>query len=271
MKNIFKLKIPVWVLIPVFTIFILLMYFIYLTVTGFFDDVFNARQEVENYENILNSSSISAEVTPVPEKTASELEAVYEKNHNPDTLRLIISKYEAEENPDYEKIFKYYEKYFETAEEKDIEESKRSYVTSLYESGQKEKYYEITNVLLNDKNYMSEVLAIGEPVERPMINTVLLMNPIVNSSTSTIEDYNYAISKLIAFDIDNAEYLKEFERQYLLYSTLSRLYYKTNNIKESNIYKDKIINELDKFFADKSDIKDMKDNLIENLNQSIMS
>lgn len=271
MKDILKLKIPGWILIPVFTIFILLMYTIYLFVTGFFDDAFNKRVVDESYGNILNSSSLTEKAPSVSEKTASELEAVYEKNQNPDTLRLIISKYEEEEKPDYEKIINYYEKYFETADKKDVVSAKRDYAAILYESGQKEKYYEITYALLNDKIYVMEGLEIGEPITRPMIVTYLFMVPIINSPNSTVKDYNYAISKLVVFDVDNAEYLKAFENKFLLYSNLSKLYYKINNFKESNIYKDKIINQIEKDFEDKSDIKDIKDNLINNLNQFILS
>jgi hypothetical protein len=222
------------------------------------------REKGEESENTINSST-------VPEKTASELEAVYNKNHNPNTLLLIIGKYKEEEKPDYEKIINYYEKYFETANKSEIAMIKRDYVEILYLAGQKEKYYEVTNALLNDKSYMSEGAFSGISPERPMQNTISLMNPIVNSATSNIDDYNYAISKLIAFDVTDAEYLKEFDQTFVLYSFLCKLYTKINDSTMSNFYKNKIISKWDKSNGIESDMNEFKNKMIEDLNQFILS
>ena len=193
----------------------------------------------------------------------SKLEALYESNPNYRTLELIVQNYEPQTDADYEKLILYYEKLFETADADTTERNQNGYVDALYKAEQKQKYYETVNRLLNENE---QTKGIDSP--KKMSKAVLLLYPILNSPSQK-SDFEFALNKLYPYD--NADTLIDFHDTYTLYSAYCKLFYKLGDVERLNIFKNKIIDKLNRELKSDPILKESKNSIIDELNTFIYS
>jgi len=180
-----------------------------------------------------------------PEKTIAELEAEYAQNHNPKTLRGILRSMKPITAEEYEKKLALYAELWKL-DTSTFAIDQLGYTATLYSAGKKQDYYAAVNSLLLDEAYMKNKTIL--PKDKAM-KTLVLLSPIMNDSSATSTEYDFALSKLLPYD--HPEKLAKEQNFYLYYFPLCKLYYKMGNESKVSFYQDVISAQYEKEFGPK--------------------
>lgn len=222
-------------------------------------------KQIKYASSVKAPARSSVKPKPIPEKTTEELELVYMQTHNPKTLERIIQSIDGKTTADYEKKLAYYKVLFETADESTIANKQIGYITTLYEAGRKEEYFDVLNVLFDDTTQLKKHTIFHDD----MTITALFLQPIIDDADSKTQDYNYALGKLLSCDKPDELSKQEFVNSYLFYRSFCKIYYKMGDLDKCNYYKNQLLNQWDRAFDPK--VVGFKNSMLSDLENYIKS
>lgn len=222
---------------------------------------------------IYTNKTENSMTSNVSQPTISELEEQYSKNHDLYILKELINKYENQNKPDNNKLLNYYDELFINQKGYIGISYKISYANLLYKAGKKEQYYTFVNSLLNNNIIMENKEICKDNNIQRMTITKAIIDPIISSSLSTKEDFDFAFSKLNYYETIKFSFVKEFIDYYNIYSSLSKLYLRLGNKEISDYYKNKTLDMINDTYNNAKiySYSELKQKLIDNLNNFLNS